>query len=153
MLYANPSSPVTFHRNSAETASNIGQIESLTPAQVRLQASAWVASGRTSDAELLVTDALKKYPYSEDLLVIRALLSEVGHDWSLALDALERLMALQSGICSVETWSHYVRVLRCMGRDQAAMAAIQEGLQQHPAHPILMHEFTLLLQQAQQDEI
>lgn len=119
---------------------------SLSPSQLRVLASSWVEQGHLDDAARLVQSALHDSPLSEDLLVMQALICEVRHDWPGACAALEQLMAVQNPSPS-ETWCHYVRVLRCLDKPRQALQAANQGLQQHPGHPVLMHEFNLLNQQ------
>lgn len=125
----------------------LGQARStanLTPPQVRVLASSWVEQGHLEQAALLVSSALQENPKNEDLLVIKALICEVRHDWPGACSALQDLIELQAHQAPSETWCHYVRVLRCMNLPELALEAAAMGLKQHQGHPVLMHEFNVL---------
>ena len=111
---------------------------------IRFAAADLCRQGRLAEAELLTREALQHHPDSEDVLVIRALISEVRHDWASAAAALERLLQLQGTAAPAESWCHWVRVLRCDGQLDAALATAIKALQHHPAHPLLASELAQL---------
>ena len=111
---------------------------------IRFAAADLCRQGRLAEAELLTREALQKHPYSEDVLVIRALISEVRYDWPSAAAALERLIQIQGEAARVESWFHWIRVLRCDGQLSAALATVIKALQHHPAHPLLASELAQL---------
>ena len=111
---------------------------------IRFAAADLCRQGRLAEAELLTREALQHHPDSEDVLVIRALISEVRHDWASAAAALERLLQLQGTAAPAESWCHWVRVLRCDGQLDAAFETAIKALQHHPAHPLLASELAQL---------
>lgn len=112
--------------------------------RVRLAAAELFGQGRQAEADLLTHAALLHYPDSEDVLVIRALICEVQQDWDGAAIALERLAKIQGQCAPVQTWCHWVRVLRCNGELDKARTKVLLGLQSHPAHPLLASELAQL---------
>lgn len=112
--------------------------------RVRLAAADLYRQGRLAEADLLTRAALQHYPDSEDVLVIRALICEVQHDWHSAASALERLVALQGESAPVESWCQWVRVLRCDGQLTSGLRAVLLALKLHPAHPALASELAQL---------
>ena len=112
--------------------------------RVRLAAAELFGQGRLAEADLLTHAALLHYPDSEDVLVIRALICEVQQDWAGAAIALERLVKIQGQDAPVQSWCHWVRVLRCNGELDKARTKVLLGLQSHPAHPLLASELAQL---------
>ncbi len=99
---------------------------------------------RLADADFLSHEALQRFAQSEYILVIRALVTQVRHDWPCASVALGKLITLQGHAAQAVTWGLWVRVLRCMGDDARAMTATIQGLANHPQDPQLMAEFNAL---------
>ena len=97
-----------------------------------------------ADADLLSHEALQRFPQSEDILVIRALVTQVRQDWPAASAALEKLITLQGHAAQAVTWGQWVRVLRWMDDDARAMTAATQGLANHPQDPQLLAEFNAL---------
>ena len=114
------------------------------PARIRFAAADLVRQGKLAEANLLTHEALQRYPDSEDVLVMRALILQVMQDWSSARLVLEHLLALQGEHAPVETWCHWVRVLRCEGLAQQAIDAATTALAHYPDHPILSAELAQL---------
>lgn len=114
------------------------------PADVRELAAKLVASDRLQDAVELIETAFQEYPDSEDLLVTHILLSEIQNHWSEASQALEKLVTLQGIHTTLETWRHWVRVLRCEGNHDRAHQVTLRALQQQPQDPLLMSELNAL---------
>jgi len=112
--------------------------------RLRLAAAELFRQGRLAEADALIHDALQQHPDSEDVLVMRALISEVLHDWSSAAAALEHLVQLQGRSAPAEVWCHWVRVLRCQGRSQRAGEVAAQALTWHPLHPALSAELMAL---------
>ena len=111
---------------------------------IRFAAADLCRQGRLTEADLLTFEAMQQHPDSEDVLVIRALISEVRHDWASAAAALERLLQLQGTAAPAESWCQWVRVMRCDGQLDAALATAIKALQHHPAHPLLASELAQL---------
>jgi hypothetical protein len=118
--------------------------QELSPAKIRQSIADLVGQNRLTDADLLSHEALQRFPHSEDILVIRALVTQVRQDWHAASAALEKLITLQGHATQAVTWSQWVRVLRCMGDDARAMTAATQGLANHPQDSQLLAEFNAL---------
>lgn len=118
--------------------------QELSPAKIRQSIADLVGQNRLAEAEALSLEALQRFPQSEDILVIRALVTQVRLDWAAASSALERLITLQGLGAQAMTWGQWVRVLRCQGDDTRAMTVAAQGLANHPQDPQLMQEFTAL---------
>lgn len=101
---------------------------------------------RLAEADLLSHEALQRFPQSEDILVIRALVTQVRQDWPAASAALEKLIGLQGHAAQAVTWGQWVRVLRCMGDDARALTVAAQGLSTHPQDAQLQQEFSGLKQ-------
>jgi hypothetical protein len=99
-----------------------------------------------AEADLLSHEALQRFPQSEDILVIRALVTQVRQDWPAASAALEKLITLQGHAAQAVTWGQWVRVLRCQGDDARAMSVTAQGLANHPKDTQLLAEFNALQQ-------
>lgn len=112
--------------------------------RIRFAAADLCRQGRLAEADLLTYEALQQYPDSEDVLVMRALICEVRHDWPGAATVLGHLLHVQGKAAPAETWCHWVRVLRCDGQLGAAHQAVLQALQQHPGHPALASELAQL---------
>ncbi len=114
------------------------------PASVRRLAADLVAANRTSEAMGLVLSGLSAYPGSEDLWVMRALISEMRHDWADASHALDQLFSIQGSRAPAETWCHRIRVLRCLGHWDRAFELARQGLAVFADHPMLLSEWQTL---------
>lgn len=124
MHVANPSAAAqdfnAFASSQPKSAHNEAQ-------RIRWAAAELFGQGRLAEADLLTHEALRQYPDNEDVLVMRALICEVHHDWSAAANVLQHLLELQGAHAPAETWSHRVRVLRCDGQIDAALDAVIEA--------------------------
>lgn len=112
--------------------------------RIRFTVADLFRQGYVTEAELLTHSAMQHYPDSEDVLVIRALICEAQQDWSQAAYALERLVALQGHEAPVQSWCHWVRVLRCNGELTKARDKVLFALSIHPLHPLLANELAQL---------
>ena len=112
--------------------------------RIRLAAADLYRQGRLAEADLLTRAALQHYPDNEDVLIIRALICEVQHDWPQAAAALEHLTTVQGTHTPAETWYHRVRVLRCHGQLSFAMNTALQALKLHPNHQGLSSELAQL---------
>ena len=142
MLHAAPA----FLAKSSYSALLASATQELSPAKIRQSIADLVGQNRLADADLLSHEALKRFPQSEDILVIRALVTQVRQDWPAASAALEKLIALQGHAAQAVTWGQWVRVLRCQGDDARAMTATTQGLANHPQDTQLLAEFNALQQ-------
>ena len=118
--------------------------QELSPAKIRQSIADLVGQNRLTEAEALSQEALHRFPQSEDILVIRALVTQVRQDWPAASAALEKLISVQGLGAQAITWGQWVRVLRCMGDDARAMTAAAQGLATHPKDTQLQEEFASL---------
>lgn len=118
--------------------------QELSPAKIRQSIADLVGQNRLTEADSLSNEALQRFPQSEDILVIRALVTQVRQDWPEASLALEKLISLQGHATQAMTWGQWVRVLRCMGDDARAMTVAAQGLATHPKDMQLQEEFAAL---------
>lgn len=140
MLHAAPA----FLAKTSYSALLTSATQELSPTKIRQSIADLVGQNRLTEADALSHEALQRFPQSEDILVIRALVTQVRQDWPAASTALEKLIALQGHAAQAVTWGQWVRVLRCMGDDARAMTAAAQGLATHPKHPELQEEFCAL---------
>ena len=120
--------------------------QALSPAKIRQSIADLVGQERLTEADSLSSEALQRFPLSEDILVIRALVTQVRQDWPAASAALESLIGLQGHAAQAVTWGQWVRVLRCLGDDARALTVAAQGLATHPQDAQLLGEFTALQQ-------
>lgn len=118
--------------------------QELSPSKIRQSIADLVGQNRLADADLLSHEAMQRFPQSEDILVIRALVAQVLQDWPAASAALEKLIDLQGHGAQAVTWGQWVRVLRCAGYDARAMTVAAQGLATHPNDAQLQDEFNAL---------
>jgi hypothetical protein len=140
MLHAAPA----FLAKTTYSALLTSASQELSPAKIRESIADLVGQNRLTEADLLSHEAMQRFPHSEDILVIRALVTQVRQDWPAASAALEKLTDLQGRVTQAVTWIQWVRVLRCMGNNTRAMTIAAQGLANHPHHPALQEEFNAL---------
>jgi hypothetical protein len=140
MLHASPA----FLAKTTYSALLTSATQELSPTKIRQSIADLVGQSRLTEADALSHEAMQRFPQSEDILVIRALVTQVRQDWPAASTALEKLIALQGHAAQAVTWSQWVRVLHCLGDDARAMTAAAQGLATHPKHPELQEEFSAL---------
>ncbi len=112
----------------------------LTPLGFRVACAHLVAHDRLDEADVMSLAGVVRFPYSEETLVMRALVAEVRQEWDIASLALHTLLRLQGADAPAETWRHWVRVLRCLDDTEGAREALREALAHHPDHPLLLEE-------------
>ena len=134
----------TFLAKTTYSALLTSASQELSPARIRESIADLVGQNRLTEADALSHEAMQRFPKSEDILVIRALVTQVLQDWPAASAALEKLTDLQGRSTQAVTWSQWVRVLRCMGNNTRAMTIAAQGLANHPQHPTLQEEFNAL---------
>jgi hypothetical protein len=142
MLQAAPA----FLAKTAYSALLNSAAQELSPTKIRQSIADLVGQDRLAEADLLSHEAQQRFPQSEDILVIRALVTQVRQDWPAASAALEKLIHLQGHAAQAVTWGQWVRVLRCQGDDARAMSVTAQGLANHPQDPQLLGEFNALQQ-------
>lgn len=121
--------------------------QELSPSKIRQYIADLVGDNRLEEADALSLESLKRFPKSEDILVIRTLVCQIRQDWPSASVALETLINLQGHASPAANWTQWVRVLRCMGQSERAMSAAAQGLATYPQDGALQEAF-LSLQQA-----
>jgi protein involved in temperature-dependent protein secretion len=114
------------------------------PSSLRERAAKLVGEGQIEAATELINDGLKTHPRDEHLLVMCALLCEVRRDWYGADRALQELIAVQGYHAPAETWSHWIRVLRCLGQWEKAWTVANQSLELHPSDLVLQSEHDTL---------
>jgi tetratricopeptide (TPR) repeat protein len=142
MLHAAP----TQFAKSTHSALLALAAQELSPGKIRQSIADLVGQNRVEEADTLSLEALKRFPKSEDILVIRALVCQIRQDWPAAADVLEKLINLQSHAAPAATWEQWVRVLRCTGDNERAMTAAAQGLANHPNASALQEAFVSLQQ-------
>jgi hypothetical protein len=140
MLHAAP----TFMAKTPFSALLTNATQELSPGKIRQSIAELVGQNRLADADLLSHEAMQRFPQSEDILVIRALVTQVRKDWPAASATLEKLIGLQGHAAQAVSWGQWVRVLRCMGNDTRAMTVAAQGLATHPKDAQLQQEFNAL---------
>lgn len=118
--------------------------DNASPKDIRWAAAQLCADDRFDEAATLTRQGLTLYPRSEDLWAMLALLHEVAQEWQQAAECIENLLHIQGNQAPAETWGHWVRVLRCLGNEQSAFEAVQQGLQRHPLDSMLISEHATL---------
>jgi len=142
MLLAAP----TFFAKPSHSALLALATQELSPTKIRQSIADLVGQNRIEEADTLSFEALKRFPKSEDILVIRALVCQIRQDWPAASITLEKLIDLQGHATPSTTWSQWVRVLRCNGENERAMTAAAQGLANHPHEPALQEAYLALQQ-------
>lgn len=140
MLHAAPA----FLAQTSYAALLASATQALSPTKIRQSIADLVGQNRLAEADTLSHEALARFPKSEDILVIRALVTQVRQDWPAASTALEQLVNLQNHAAPAATWGQWVRVLRCLGDDVRAMTVAAQGLATHPNDPALREAFSAL---------
>lgn len=140
MLHAAPA----FLAKTSYSALLTSATQELSPAKIRQSIADLVGQNRLMEADTLSNEAMQRFPQSEDILVIRALVTQVRQDWPEANVALEKLISIQGHQAQSVTWGQWVRVLRCIGDDARAMTAVAQGLATHPKDLALQEEFAAL---------
>jgi hypothetical protein len=140
MLHAAPA----FLTNTSYSALLASATQELSPAKIRQSIADLVGQNRLTEADVLSLEAMQRFPQSEDILVIRALVSQVRQDWTAASVTLEKLVSLQGHAAKAVTWGQWVRVLRCLGDDARAMTVAAQGLATHPRDLQLQETFNSL---------
>jgi hypothetical protein len=142
MLLAAP----TFFTQPSHSALLSLATQELSPTKIRQSIADLVGQNHLQEADTLSFEALKRFPKSEDILVIRALVCQIRQDWPAASTTLEQLIDLQGHATPATTWGQWVRVLRCNSENERAMTAAAQGLANHP-NDLALQEAFLALQQ------
>jgi len=118
----------------------IDQTPNLTAPRIREAIAVLFQQGRIELATAVSEAAITLYPYSEDVLVMCALLAEVNQNWETAEQLLVRLIETQGNDAPAESWLHLVRVLRCQGKDEDANLICNFTSERFPEHKDLGKE-------------
>lgn len=119
--------------------------ERSTPAEIRLDIQKLLQQEQLELAQALGDAGLSLYPSSEDMLGICALLAMSRSDWEESLELLTSLQAVQGEQAPATTYWLMARCRRCMGDDDGAAAALEDGLCRYPASPELQAELTMMI--------
>ncbi|MEN9688849.1 MAG: hypothetical protein RI998_846, partial [Pseudomonadota bacterium] len=87
---------------------------------------------------------LSLYPDSEDILAITGLLALMRQEWSLAVELIESLRAIQGDSTPPFTYVMLVRALRCNLEPVRALEVVNEGLKKYPDQIELTAESLIL---------
>jgi len=142
MLLAAP----TLFAKSSHSSLLAMATQELSPTKIRQSIADLVGQNRIEEADTLSFEALKRFPKSEDILVVRALVCQIRQDWPAASTTLEKLIDLQGHAAPSTTWGQWVRVLRCNGENERAMTVAAQGLANHPNEAALQEAFLALQQ-------
>lgn len=119
--------------------------ERSTPAEIRLDIQKLLQQEQLELAQALGDAGLSLHPNSEDMLGICALLAMSRSDWEESLALLTDLQAAQGEQAPATTYWLKARCLRCMGDDDGAALALEEGLYRYPNSPELQAELTMMV--------
>jgi len=112
--------------------------------RIREAISVLFQQGRMELAIAVGEAAISVYPYSEDILVICALMAEVEQDWARAESLLIRLIEVQEGDAPATSWLHLLRVLRCQNKTADAIAVAEFAGTKYDADAELQAEIASL---------
>lgn len=119
--------------------------ERSTPAEIRLDIQKLLQQEQLELAQALGDAGLSLHPGSEDMLGICALLAMSRSDWEESLELLVALQAVQGEHAPATTYWLMARCRRCMGDDDGAASALEDGLCRYPASPELQAELTMMI--------
>ncbi len=119
--------------------------ERSTPAEIRLDIQKLLQQDQMELAQALGDAGLSLYPKSEDMLGICALLAMSRSDWEEAIGLLTELQSLQGDHTPATTYWLMARCCRCLGDDEAAALALEDGLYRHPNSAELQAELTMMI--------
>lgn len=119
--------------------------ERSTPAEIRLDIQKLLQQDQMELAQALGDAGLSLHPRSEDMLGICALLAMSRADWEESMSLLNELQAVQGDHAPATTYWLMARCYRCMGDDDAAALALEDGLFRYPSSPELQAELTMMI--------
>lgn len=126
--------------NRLSTSIDFDEAPNLTAPRIREAIAVLFEQGRIELATAVSEAAIALYPYSEDVLVMCALLAEVNQNWAVAEQLLVRLIETQGNNAPADSWLHLVRVLRCQGKHQDAKLVCNFTAERFPEHADLRKE-------------
>jgi len=120
------------------------EVSRFKPAEIREAIQTLVTEGKDALAIALGDAGLSLYPDSEDILAITGLLALMRQEWSLAVELIESLRAIQGDSTPPFTYVMLVRALRCNLEPVRALEVVTEGLKKYPDQIELTAESLIL---------
>jgi hypothetical protein len=111
---------------------NAQAIQRFSPAEIRETIQSLVATDQLDLANALGDAGMSLHPHSEDILAITSLLAMMNQDWSLAVELIDELAAIQGANTQPFTYVMLVRALRCNLDPVRALEAARQGLVAYP---------------------
>jgi uncharacterized protein HemY len=120
------------------------EVSRFKPAEIREAIQTLVTEGKDALAIALGDAGLSLYPDSEDILAITGLLALMRQEWTLAVELIESLKAIQGDSTPPFTYVMLVRALRCNLEPVRALEVVNEGLKKYPDQIELTAESLIL---------
>lgn len=111
---------------------NAQAIQRFSPAEIRETIQSLVATEQLDLANALGDAGMSLHPHSEDILAITSLLAMMNQDWSLAVELIDELVAIQGANAQPFTYVMLVRALRCNLDPVRALEVARQGLVAYP---------------------
>jgi hypothetical protein len=111
---------------------NAQAIQRFSPAEIRETIQSLVATDQLDLANALGDAGMSLHPHSEDILAITSLLAMMNQDWSLAVELIDELVAIQGANAQPFTYVMLVRALRCNLDPVRALEVARQGLVAYP---------------------
>jgi len=111
---------------------NAQAIQRFSPAEIRETIQSLVATDQLDLANALGDAGMSLHPHSEDILAITSLLAMMNQDWSLAVELIDELVAIQGANTQPFTYVMLVRALRCNLDPVRALEVARQGLVAYP---------------------
>ena len=111
---------------------NAQAIQRFSPAEIRETIQSLVATEQLDLANALGDAGMSLHPHSEDILAITSLLAMMNQDWSLAVELIDELVAIQGANAQPFTYVMLVRALRCNLDPVRALEVARQGLAAYP---------------------
>jgi tetratricopeptide (TPR) repeat protein len=124
----------------SEQSLNLKEVSRFTPVDFRLGIQWLVAQDKPDLAQALAEAGLALYPLSEDILAISGLLAITREDWSLAIEILQDLVALQDNRVQPMTYQMLARALACNLDAAEAHQVLEVALKKWPNDATLLQE-------------
>ena len=118
----------------------VKEVSRFTPIDFRLGIQWLVTQDKPDLAQALAEAGLSLFPESEDILAISGLLSMSRQDWSLAVELLQDLIAVQKERVQPMTFQMLARALACNLDLAEAHQVLDKALQYWPQDATLLSE-------------
>ena len=118
----------------------VKEVSRFTPIDFRLGIQWLVTQDKPDLAQALAEAGLSLFPESEDILAISGLLSMSRQDWSLAVELLQDLIAVQQERVQPMTFQMLARALACNLDLAEAHQVLDKALQYWPQDATLLSE-------------